>query len=89
MFKIVEITDINASELEAYNRLSEAQLLHYFEPKEGVFIAESPLVIERALNAGYKPLNLLVDDAKINHELIILNDNKRKERNYSMKKTLI
>ena len=70
MFKIVEITDINASELEAYNRLSEAQLLHYFEPKEGVFIAESPLVIERALNAGYKPLNLLVDDAKINHELI-------------------
>ena len=70
MFKIVEITDINASELEAYNRLSEAQLLHYFEPKEGVFIAESPLVIERALNAGYKPLNLLVDDVKINHELI-------------------
>ena len=70
MFKIVEITDINASELEAYNRLSEAQLLHYFEPKEGVFIAESPLVIERALNAGYKPLNLLVDDVKINHKLI-------------------
>lgn len=70
MFKIVEITDINASELEAYNRLSEAQLLHYFEPKEGVFIAESPMVIERALNAGYKPLNLLVDDVKINHELI-------------------
>ena len=70
MINVVEITDINAPELETYNRLSEAQLLHYFEPKEGVFVAESPLVIERALNAGYEPLSLLVEDAKLNKELI-------------------
>ena len=66
MVNIVEITDINAPELEAYNRLSEAQLLHYFEPKEGVFIAESPLVIERAINTGYKPLSLLIEKSKLN-----------------------
>lgn len=70
MINVVEITDINAPELETYNRLSEAQLLHYFEPKEGVFVAESPLVIERALNAGYEPLSLLVEDVKLNKELI-------------------
>ena len=70
MVNIVEITDINAPELEAYNRLSEAQLLHYFEPKEGVFIAESPLVIERAINAGYKPLSLLIENEKLNKKLI-------------------
>lgn len=70
MVNIVEITDINAPELEAYNRLSEAQLLHYFEPKEGVFIAESPLVIERAISTGYKPLSLLIEKSKLNDELI-------------------
>lgn len=48
----IEITDFNAPELDIYARFNEAQLLHYFEPAPGVFIAESPKVIERALNAG-------------------------------------
>lgn len=74
MINIVEITDINAPELDIYGRLSEAQLLHYNEPKEGVFIAESPLVIERALAAGYKPLSLLIEKDKLNQELAKTNN---------------
>ena len=41
--------------MEIYSSLSEVQLLHYYEPKPGIFIAESPIVIERALAAGYVP----------------------------------
>lgn len=61
MSNIIEITDINATELDIYARLNEAQLLHYFEPQTGIFIAESPNVVLRALNAGYIPLSLLVE----------------------------
>lgn len=61
MSNIIEITDFNAPELDIYARLNEARLLHYFEPKEGIFIAESPNVILRALHAGYMPLSLLVE----------------------------
>ena len=61
MSNIIEITDLNIPELVIYARLNEAQLLHYFEPKEGIFIAESPNVILRALHAGYMPLSLLVE----------------------------
>lgn len=43
----IEITDFNAPELDIYARCNEAQLLHYFEPAPGIFIAESPKVIER------------------------------------------
>ena len=49
MSNIIEITDLNASELDIYARLSEVQLLHIYEPKRGLFIAESPKVIERPL----------------------------------------
>lgn len=65
MPNIIEITDFNAPQLDVYARLNEAQLLHYFEPKEGVFIAESPNVVLRALNAGYMPLSLLVEQKHI------------------------
>lgn len=65
---ITEITDISAPELEIYARLNEAQLLHYYEPDEGIFIAESPKVIERALNAGYKPISLLLERKHIERE---------------------
>lgn len=61
MADIMEITDFATPELDIYARLSEVQLLHYFEPKEGLFIAESPKVIERALNAGYCPVSLLLE----------------------------
>lgn len=61
MPNIIEITDFAAPELDIYARLTEAQLLHFHEPKEGLFIAESPKVVERALNAGYQPLSLLLE----------------------------
>lgn len=57
----IEITDFNAPELDIYARCNEAQLLHYFEPNPGIFIAESPKVIERALNAGYVPISFLAE----------------------------
>ena len=61
MPNIIEITDFNAPELDIYARLTETQLLHLNEPKEGIFIAESPKVVERALNAGYQPISILVE----------------------------
>ena len=57
----IEITDFNAPELDIYARCNEAQLLHYFEPAPGIFIAESPKVIERALHAGYVPISFLAE----------------------------
>ena len=59
--KIIEITDFSAPELDVYARLTEAQLLNRFEPAKGMFIAESPKVIDRALNAGCRPVSLLME----------------------------
>lgn len=61
MSNIIEIADLNMPELDIYARLSEVQLLHINEPNQGLFIAESPIVIERALSAGYKPVSMLVE----------------------------
>ena len=61
MINIIEIKDLDAPELQIYYKLNEAQLFHYFEPKPGIFIAESPKVIGRALDAGYEPLSVLVE----------------------------
>ena len=49
---IIHVTNLQLPELELYSRFSENQLLHYFEPESGVFIAESPIVAGRALDAG-------------------------------------
>ncbi len=68
MANIIKITDFSASELDIYTKLNETQLLHYFEPKEGLFIAESSKVIERALNAGYEPFSMLLDEKHITGE---------------------
>lgn len=65
---IIEITDFNAPELDIYARLKENQLQHYFEPAPGLFIAESPNVIERALNSGCKPHSILVESSQIKKE---------------------
>lgn len=65
MANIYPITNFNAPELDIYARLSEVQLLTYNEPNEGLFIAESPLVIERALDAGYEPISMLVESKHI------------------------
>ncbi|MED9882233.1 MAG: RNA methyltransferase [Blautia sp.] len=64
----IEITDFNAPELDAYARVSELQLLRYYEPKPGLFIGESPKVIERALNAGYEPVSFLVEHRNLKGE---------------------
>ena len=61
MPNIIEISDFSAPELDVYARLTEAQLLNRFEPAKGMFIAESPKVIERALNAGCQPVSLLME----------------------------
>lgn len=61
MISTIEITDFSAKELDIYARLTEAQLLNKDKPEEGMFIAESPKVIERALNAGYRPVSVLVE----------------------------
>lgn len=61
MANIIEITDFELSELDVYARYSEVQLLRIHEPKPGIFIAESPKVIERALDAGYEPISMLVE----------------------------
>lgn len=61
MRNIIEITDFSNPELDIYARLNENQLRTYYEPKPGIFIAESPNVIERALNGGYEPISLLIE----------------------------
>ena len=66
MPKIQEITDFNAPELDVFVRLTGAQLRNKLEPEKGIFIAESPTVIEVALNAGCVPVSLLTDKRLIN-----------------------
>lgn len=61
MPQIVEIMDFDAPELDVYARLTEGQLLNRHEPEKGIFIAESPKVIGRALDAGCKPISLLME----------------------------
>lgn len=68
MIHYTEITDFQAPELDVYARLTEAQLLNRFEPKKGMFIAESPKVIQRALDAGCVPVSLLVERGHVNEE---------------------
>ena len=62
---IHEITDLSAPELDIYARLTQAQLRNRLEPEKGIFIAESPKVIDRALDAGYQPLSLLMERKQI------------------------
>ena len=68
MIHYTQITDFDAPELDIYARLTEAQLLNRFEPKKGMFIAESPKVIMRALDAGCIPVSLLVERGHVNAE---------------------
>ena len=68
MKEFIEITDFRNPELDVFARLTEAQLLNRFEPQKGMFIAESPKVILRALAAGYHPAKLLVERGHCNAE---------------------
>ena len=62
---IKEITDFDAPELDVYARLTEAQLLNKDHPEDGLFIAESPKVISRALDGGYEPVSVLVEKKQV------------------------
>ena len=65
---LIEITDFMAPELDVYARLTEAQLLNRHCLREGLFIAESPKVISRALDAGYVPVSFLAEKRNIHGE---------------------
>ena len=65
MPNIIEIMDFHAPELDPYARLTQNQLRNRLEPEKGIFIAESPKVIDRALDAGYKPVSLLMERKQI------------------------
>lgn len=62
---IIQVTDLSASELAVFAHLTEAQLRNRLEPEKGVFIAESPKVIDRALDAGLQPVSLLMEPRHI------------------------
>lgn len=62
---IIHVTNLQLPELELYSRFTENQLLHYFEPEPGVFIAESPIVVGRALDAGYEPISILAEEGEL------------------------
>lgn len=66
MARLIKIKDINAPELDVFVRLTGAQLRRRLEPEKGIFIAESPTVIEVALNAGCEPVSLLTDERLVN-----------------------
>ena len=68
MARMIEITDFDAPELDVYARLTENQLINRHEPEKGMFIAESPKVIERALDAGYMPVSILTEKRHIEGE---------------------
>ena len=66
---LVPVTDFNAPELDVYARLNEIQLFRYNEPYPGLFLAESPNVIIRALQAGYEPVSFLIEEKRVSAEM--------------------
>lgn len=68
MPNIIHISDFHCHELDIYARLSENDLLSRHKPEEGIFIAESPNVIERALNAGCTPISILIEERELPKE---------------------
>ena len=68
MAEIIKITDFNAPEFDIYARYTEAQLLNRHEPEKGIFIAESPKVIMRALAGGCVPLSCMIEEKQLEGE---------------------
>lgn len=62
---IIHIDNIKTPELDLYANISESQLMHLYEPDAGIFIAESPKVIERALADGYEPISFLLEEKDV------------------------
>ena len=69
MANIIPITDLSAPALDVYVRLTGAQLRNRLEPEKGIFVAESPTVIEVAMNAGCEPISLLTDERLLNDDV--------------------
>lgn len=69
MHNLIFLNGLDGADLDPYVRLNEAQLFHALEPKPGLFIAESPKVIERALRAGYRPASLLMEEKSVERDL--------------------
>lgn len=67
--RLIHIDNYDSPELNIYARMSETELMHMYEPDVGVFIAESPKVIERALNAGYEPISFLVEEKDVTGQM--------------------
>ena len=65
MAEIIQIYNFHAPELDVFARLTEGQLRSRREQEKGIFIAESPKVIDRALNAGYEPISFLMEEKHI------------------------
>lgn len=65
MAGIIEVHDLSLPELDVFARLTDGQLRRRLEPERGIFIAESPKVIHRALDAGYEPISLLMERRQI------------------------
>ena len=65
MARIIEVTDLSAPELEPFANLTERELFHQNKPECGIFIAESPNVIHRALDAGFEPISLLMEQHQV------------------------
>ena len=68
MINQIRITDFNAPELDIYARTKEVVLLNRAKPEDGIFIAESPKVIERALDSGCEPISILMEERHIEGE---------------------
>lgn len=69
MHNLIFLTDLTSPDLAPYVQYNEAQLFHALKPAPGLFIAESPKVIERALRAGYQPASLLVEEKFLDRDL--------------------
>ena len=69
MLNIIPITNLLIPELSMYTSTTELQLMRYYEPSTGLFLVESPNVIQRALEAGYKPVSFLVEKKYVSEEL--------------------
>ena len=68
MTDYIRTEDFSSEDLKVYTQDSEVQLLRYYEPEPGIFIAESPKVIRRAMDAGYEPMSFLIEEGQENEE---------------------
>ena len=89
MHNLIFLTDLTGSDLDPYMRLNEAQLFHALEPNPGLFIAESPKVIERALRAGYRPASLLMEERELERDLADLDHEMAINQTRGLEKTPI